>query len=179
LTARAVFLDRDGVLNEAPVRDGHPLAPQRPEEVALLPGVINACHQLAEAGWLLVVVTNQPDIARGHTTRARVDAINRCVTQDLPISEVVVCPHDDADGCICRKPQPGMLLAAAERWDIELGRSWIVGDRWRDVEAGRKAGVRTVFVDHGYAEAVPSEPDHVVADLPQAASLIVGKESGA
>ena len=171
--ARAVFLDRDGVLNEAVVRERRPYPPDRREEIVRLPGVAGACARLADAGWLLIVVTNQPDIARGRATPEEVDAMNHVVTQGLPISEVVVCPHDDADGCACRKPQPGMLLDAAERWRVDLSASAMVGDRWRDVEAGRAAGVRTFFVDAHYEEALPHEPDHVVTDLAHAAALLL------
>jgi D-glycero-D-manno-heptose 1,7-bisphosphate phosphatase len=176
---RAVFLDRDGVLNRAEVRDGSPFPPSRPEDVVILPGVADACRRLADAGWLLVVVTNQPDIARGTCTREQVDAINDVVVAGLPVTEVVVCPHDDADGCACRKPFPGMLIDAAARWNIDLGASVMVGDRWRDIEAGRQAGVRTVLIDYGYREGVRSAPDHTVADLAAVADLLVGPAAGA
>ncbi len=139
----------------------------------ILPGVADACVRLANAGWLLVVVTNQPDIARGAARRREVDAINSVVLAGLPITHVAVCPHDDADACRCRKPLPGMLLDAADRWDIDLTASVIVGDRWRDIEAGRQAGVRTIFVEHGYAEELPNAPDHVVSSLAEAAELIL------
>jgi histidinol-phosphate phosphatase family protein len=170
---RAVFLDRDGVLNRAEVRDGAPRPPSEVRDVAILPGVEDACRRLADAGWLLFVVTNQPDIARGTATRDAVDAINETVVAGLPVTEVVVCPHDDSDACSCRKPLPGMLLDTAARWDLDLTGSVMVGDRWRDVEAGKRAGVRTMFIDHGYAEALHSTPDHVVAGLADVADLLL------
>ena len=171
---RAVFLDRDGVLNQAVVVDGRPHPPSSASDVVVLDGVAEACRRLHADGWLLLVVTNQPDIARGAATRAEVDAINAVVTADLPVAEVVMCVHDDADACACRKPAAGMLLEAAERWDIDLGRSVMVGDRWRDVEAGRRAGTTTIFVDRGYDERGPDAPDHVVSSLPEAAAVIIG-----
>jgi len=171
--ARAVFLDRDGVLNAAEVRDGRPRPPASAADVVVLDGVVQACRELRDAGWLLVVVTNQPDIARGSATAAEVDAINAVVVADLGVTEVVVCAHDDGDGCACRKPAPGMLVDAAERWGIDLTASVMVGDRWRDVEAGRRAGTRTVFVDHGYDEPRPAHPDAVVRSLAEAAELIL------
>lgn len=170
---RAVFLDRDGVLNDTRVRDGVPVPPAGAGDVVVLPGVPEACRRLAEDGWLLIVVTNQPDIARGTTTREAAEAITSVVTKGLPITEVVMCPHDDSDGCDCRKPLPGMITEAARRWDIDLGTSVLVGDRWRDIEAGRQAGVQTVLVDRGYGEARSCPPDHSVADLPEAADLIL------
>lgn len=171
---RAVFLDRDGVLNRADLRDGHPHPPPSADDVVVLDGVADACRRLHDDGWLLVVVTNQPDIARGTTTRAEVDAINAVVVADLPVDEVMVCPHDDIDGCACRKPAAGMLVDAADRWAVDLGRSVMVGDRWRDIEAGQRAGTTTIFIDRGYDEPSPSGPDHVVASLAEAAVVIIG-----
>ena len=175
---RAVFLDRDGVLNEARLRDGLPHPPASVGEVVVLPGVPEACRRLADAGWLLVVVTNQPDIARGTTTVAEVSAINEAVVAGLAIDEVVVCPHDDVDRCDCRKPAPGMLLDAAGRLGVDLGASALVGDRWRDIDAGAAAGVQTFFIDHGYAEALRQRPDRVVGCLAEAADLLLGAEIG-
>jgi D-glycero-D-manno-heptose 1,7-bisphosphate phosphatase len=171
-----VFLDRDGVLNQVVVRDGRPHPPADVADVERLPGVAAACRRLADAGRVLVVVTNQPDIARGTTDRARVDELNRAVTEGLPIRDVLVCPHDDTDRCRCRKPEPGLLLEAAERWHLDLAASVMVGDRWRDVDAGRAAGVRTIFVDRGYAERLRERPDHVVTGLPEAVEVILGAE---
>lgn len=167
-----VFLDRDGVLNEAVVLDGKPHPPATVEAFRLLPGVVQACTRLASAGFALVVVTNQPDLARGRQDRSVVDRMHETLLGTLPIDAVYVCPHDDADRCTCRKPAPGLLLTAAEDLGIDLGRSVMVGDRWRDVEAGRRAGCRTVFVDRGYSEPVPVDPDVAVGDLVAAADWI-------
>jgi D-glycero-D-manno-heptose 1,7-bisphosphate phosphatase len=171
-----VFLDRDGVLNRAEIRAGRPHPPATVADVVVLDGVVDACRRLREDGWLLIVVTNQPDIARGTTTAAAVDAINAAVVADLAVDEVVVCPHDDADGCDCRKPQPGMLVDAAERLGIDLASSVMVGDRWRDIEAGERAGTTTVFIDRGYDERRPDHPDHVVGSLPEAVATIAALE---
>src|SRR2546423_15116493 len=105
-----------------------------------------ACEALRRAGFMLVLVTNQPDIARGTRERGAVDAINDELRRRLGLDDVRVCPHDDDDECACRKPRPGLILAAAERWGISLDASVMVGDRWRDIEAGRGAGCRTVLV---------------------------------
>ena len=133
------ILDRDGVINRAFVRGGKPYPPKGVSDTEILPGVGEALRKLHEAGYLLVVVTNQPDVARGTATRAGVDAINGKLARELPIDEFRTCFHDDADGCDCRKPLPGALLAAAREHGIDLARSYMVGDRWRDVEAGRAA----------------------------------------
>jgi len=139
-TARAVFLDRDGVLNRAIVRDGSPYPPAGIAEIELLPGTREACAALRAASYLLIVVTNQPDIARGKQNRETVDALNGWLQRELELDQIRVCPHDDRDACPCRKPAPGMLLEAARQLNIDLAASFMVGDRWRDVEAGKRAG---------------------------------------
>jgi D-glycero-D-manno-heptose 1,7-bisphosphate phosphatase len=170
---RAVFLDRDGVLIRALVVDGTPRPPASVEGLELLPGVEEACRQLHEAGLLLIVVTNQPDVARGTQTMAAVEALNRELSSRLPLDEIRVCPHDDADRCHCRKPAPGLLLDAAHDWGIDLEHSVMVGDRWRDVEAGRRAGCKTVFIDSGYSERAPEAPDLTVRGLGEAVHWIL------
>jgi D-glycero-D-manno-heptose 1,7-bisphosphate phosphatase len=173
MTRVAVFLDRDGVLNYSPVVDGKPVSPRGLDDVELLPDVGEACERLRVARYLLIVVTNQPDIARGTLTRETVDAVNRYLAERIRLDEFVICPHDDADGCECRKPKPGMLLDAARRHEIDLRHSYLVGDRWRDIGAGQAAGVRTVFVDRGYDERRPQNPDAIVSDLTEATAWIL------
>jgi D-glycero-D-manno-heptose 1,7-bisphosphate phosphatase len=168
----AVFLDRDGVLNEAVIRDGRPLPPATVDDVMIRDDVREACRRLSDAGLLLVVVTNQPDIARRTTTWQVVEAINAYLTGELGLDAVYVCPHDDGDACGCRKPAPGLLLEAAEDWGVDLTRSLMVGDRWRDVEAGRRAGVTTVWVRSDYREQPPVAPDHIVDRLLDVVRLV-------
>lgn len=171
---RAVFVDRDGVLNRAVVRDGRPYPPAGVDDFELLDGVVGAVSDLRAAGFLVIVVTNQPDIATGKQTAAMVDAMHEKLRRALPVDDIRVCPHTDAAGCACRKPLPGMLLAAAAALDIDLGRSFMVGDRWRDVDAGKAAGCETFFIDYGYDERPPAiAPDHVVGDLAEAARTIL------
>ncbi len=171
----AVFLDRDGVLNAALVRDGRPFPPQRLEDWQILPGVPDACKQLRSAGLLLIAVTNQPDIARGLLTERDISVLHRVLLTRIPLDEILVCPHDDSDACDCRKPAPGLLLEAADRWGVELARSVIVGDRWRDIEAGKRAGCWTVFVDAGYAEQAPKGQDLTVSSLAEAVPWILAR----
>jgi D-glycero-D-manno-heptose 1,7-bisphosphate phosphatase len=171
---RAVFLDRDGVLNEPVVVNGRPLPPDSVADVVLTRGVERACEALRRAGFLLIVVTNQPDIARGTRDRSAVDAINDELRRRLGLDDVLVCPHDDGDGCPCRKPEPGLLLDAGARWHITLDTSVMVGDRWRDIEAGRGAGCRTVLVARDYHERPATGADLVVDALVDAVPWIVG-----
>jgi D-glycero-D-manno-heptose 1,7-bisphosphate phosphatase len=170
---RAVFLDRDGVLVRA-FPDGDASRPARTmDELELLPGVAEACAQLNVAGFLLIVATNQPDVARGRITLDALRVQHEWLASVLPLDEIVVCLHDDGDACSCRKPAPGMLVESAGRLGVALDKSVMVGDRWRDVEAGRAAGCRTVFVDHDYDEPRPVAPDAVVPSLPAAVPVIL------
>jgi D-glycero-D-manno-heptose 1,7-bisphosphate phosphatase len=171
---RAVFLDRDGVINRSVVRDGKPYPPANLAEMEILPGVPEALAELHDAGFMLIVVTNQPDVARGTTQKAAVEKINTYLASTLPIDEFRTCYHDSSDGCDCRKPLPGALLAAASQHGIDLARSFMVGDRWRDTEAGRRAGCKTVFIDYGYAEQQPESVDYRVGSLKEGAKLIIG-----
>lgn len=169
----AVFLDRDGVLNHTFERGGVTHPPATPEEFEFLPGVEAACRRLHEAGFVLVVVTNQPDVARGTQTRAGVEALNDLVRQALPVRDVLSCFHDGPDNCACRKPRPGMLLEAARRWGLDLTRSVLVGDRWSDVVAGQAAGCRAVLVVTPHSGAERCRPDHRAADLSEAVEWIL------
>lgn len=172
---KAVFLDRDGVINRALVRDGKPYPPSNLAALEILPGVSQAMQSLHEAGWLLIVVTNQPDVARGTIPQADVEAINQYLHQCLPIDEFRTCYHDSGDGCDCRKPLPGALLAAAKAHSIDLAASYMVGDRWRDTEAGERAGCQTIFLDYGYSEKQPENFNHRVRSLLEAADIILGR----
>lgn len=174
----AVFLDRDGVLNVASVRDGKPYPPRNMDELRFEPGAAEACLELKAAGHMLIAVTNQPDIARGTTNTAAVGEINDAVKLHTHLDEIRVCAHDDADDCDCRKPKPGLILQAARDHDLDLSRCVMVGDRWRDVEAGALAGVPTVFIDHGYSERRPVDPGHVAKSLAAATPWILNQLSG-
>lgn len=172
----AVFLDRDGVINANLERDGKPVAPTTLDEFRLLPGVEDAVRRLKSAGYLIIVCTNQPDVATGRTLRSTVDAMHEIVRAKLNVDDIKICFHTDVDGCECRKPKPGMLLDAARERSIDLSKSYFVGDRWRDIVAGRAAGCLTIFVDYGYEQEGPNEPNHVVASLSEAANVILNRE---
>lgn len=177
VTRRAVFLDRDGVLNEVIGTGAAPRPPANRKEFRWLPGVQDACADLRRAGLPLIVVTNQPDIARKLLSAASVDSINKIISGAIDVLGVLTCPHDGPDGCLCRKPRPGLLLQAARDWDLDLAKSFMVGDRWSDIEAGRSAGCATLLIEKPYSLRARCRPDWVVADLPQAASIIL--KSGA
>jgi D-glycero-D-manno-heptose 1,7-bisphosphate phosphatase len=169
-----VFLDRDGVLNEAVLIDGRPHPPHLAGDLIVRPDTIDACYRLHDAGLLLIVVTNQPDIARGQQTRERVDEINAELQRRLPLDDVRVCPHDDSDRCKCRKPAPGLLFDGAAAWNIDLGMSVMVGDRWRDVEAGKRAGCAVVLIKRDYSEMPRlADADLVVTALREAVPWIL------
>lgn len=178
----AVFLDRDGVINRALERDGKPYPPTSLAEFEILPGVAEACAKLKQAGFLLVVTTNQPDVGRGTLAQSVVESIHAHMSSVLPIDRVEVCfhPGQGLSDCDCRKPKPGMLLRAARELGIDLTQSWMVGDRWRDVDCGQAAGCRTVFIDYGYNESLRQKPGFKVKDLAEAVEVILdaGKPSG-
>lgn len=170
----AVFLDRDGVINRALERNGLPYPPASLAEFQILPGVPEACARLKQAGFLLVVATNQPDVGRGTTPQSVVDEIHTHLMARLPVDRVEVCTHPGKglSDCDCRKPKPGMLLRAARDLGIDLARSWMVGDRWRDIDCGHAAGCKTVFIDYGYAESLREKPDFSAGNLAAAADII-------
>lgn len=162
---QAVFFDRDGVINVPVVRDGRPYPPRDVAELRWMPGVHETLRTLHERGFLLFVVTNQPDVARGTTARSDVEAIHQRILDELPIERIYVCYHDDADACDCRKPKPGMILQASRDYPVDRSTSWLVGDRWRDIAAGRAAGCRTILVQHGYSERAATDFDARVDQL--------------
>jgi D-glycero-D-manno-heptose 1,7-bisphosphate phosphatase len=172
MSRAAVFLDRDGVINRPILRRGRPHPPDTLAELELLPGVTPALELLKSHGLWLIVVTNQPDVARGTGCRATIERMHDHLRLLLPLDAILACFHDSADACDCRKPRPGLLLRAARELDIDLARSYMVGDRWRDMEAGRRAGCSTFFVDRGYGETAPASFDFRVASLPEAAGII-------
>ena len=169
----AVFLDRDGVLNQAIVRNGKPYPPADLSELVVTYGARAALEELKREGFLLIAVTNQPDIARGKASRADVEKINAQLAATLPLDAIEICEHDDKEQCDCRKPKPGMILHSRDRLGVDLSGSFVVGDRWRDIEAGRRAGCRTILIGDGYGEFFPSAPTINLASLPEAASWII------
>jgi D-glycero-D-manno-heptose 1,7-bisphosphate phosphatase len=170
---RAVFLDRDGVLNRSEVRNGKPYGPRRLEEFRLLPGAAGAVAALKRAGYLVIVVTNQPDVGHGLTSIATLDAMHTRLRQATAVDDILVCPHRQDEGCACRKPKPGLLRRAIARWHIDPSGSVMIGDRWSDIVAGKKAGLYTAFIDRHYVESLVEQPDLLARSLPHAVAQIL------
>jgi len=169
----AVFLDRDGVLNLPNVISGQPFPPFLLSEVQILPGVVNGVNLLKDNGFEIVVVTNQPDVSRGRSNKEQVESINHYLGEEIGITHFYTCFHDDVDYCMCRKPKIGLFQKAAMDLNLELSSSFMVGDRWRDIEAGQSAGCICYFIDYSYEEPQPPLPFFRVASLFEAAQHIV------
>lgn len=176
---RAVFLDRDGVLNRSVLVDGVPKPPTCIEDVEILDGVCDAIQIFVDNDFVPVVVTNQPDVARGTLSEEQVNSINDFVGSCTKIPFFYTCFHDEADFCSCRKPLPGLIYRAASELDIDISKSFLVGDRWRDIEAGQAAGCDPFFIDYLYPEKPPRMPFTRVKSLQEAAQIIVGGQYGA
>jgi D-glycero-D-manno-heptose 1,7-bisphosphate phosphatase len=176
---RAVFLDRDGVINRSILVNGVPKPPLTIEDVEILEGAVYAIKILKAHGFIPVVITNQPDVARGKVSRLQVEVINRYLAAATSISYFYSCFHDDIDGCSCRKPAPGLINTAAADLDIDIPNSYLVGDRWRDIAAGQAAGCPSLFIDYSYQERTPEKPFRKVSSLEEAAKFIIGAQYGA
>ncbi len=176
---KAIFLDRDGVLNAVVLRNGKPYPPASVAEVVIPMDVLPALIKLKKWGFLLIGATNQPDVVRGTTTREVVEAINALLMQKLPLTEIKVCYHDEAEMCACRKPLPGLLLQAAREYDIDLANSIMIGDRWKDVEAGQQAGCETIWLQQqDYQEKNPQSPPSVTVSSMSEAAQWISKKIG-
>lgn len=170
---KAIFLDRDGVINQANLVNGKPISPNDISELILLPKVKKALQLLKDAGYVLIVITNQPDVARGKTKVEAVEAINQILKDSLPIDDIFTCYHDDIEDCSCRKPKPGNILKAADQYNINISNSFMIGDRWRDIEAGQCVGCKTFFIDYSYREKQPESYDYKVKSLYEAVKIIL------
>ena len=173
LNNKAVFLDRDGVINRALVRYGHPYPPPSLDTLEIQPDVPKALNLLKESEFLLIVVTNQPDVGRGTQKRGTVEKIHTYLLNQLPLDDIYVCWHGQDGECDCRKPLPGMLFQAAQDWQIDLEKSFMIGDRWRDVDIGYAAGCKTIFIDYQYDESLNYQPDYTATSIRDASEWII------
>lgn len=173
-TKKAIFLDRDGVINKVLLNNGKPFSPRKFDEFEFLPEVEKALNYLRKLGFINIVVTNQPDIARGLMEIEELNKMHALTREKLPIDNFMICPHDDEDNCRCRKPKPGMLIEASEKWDIDLKKSYLIGDSWKDMEAGKSACCKTILIDMPYNQRVKS--DYRVKNWDEAVKIIVNCE---
>lgn len=173
---RAVFLDRDGVINYSEVRDGKPYAPRVARDFILLPGVENAIVDIKSMGYQIIVVTNQPDINNKLVNPLEIEKMHRRIAH-LPISKIYVCPHSQNEGCVCRKPRPGMLFKAREDFNIDLTKSFMLGDRQSDMEASKSAGCKSVFIDKNYKETKDVYYDMLCSDITDFSYMLRGLEN--
>ena len=171
---KAVFLDRDGVINKAIVKNGKPCSPMDLNSVEIIFGVKDSLKALRDADWMTIVVTNQPDVARGKISKKEVEKINTYMKNTLPINEFYTCIHDNNDLCECRKPKPGELTLAAKNNNIDLNCSYMIGDRWKDIEAGKRAGCKTIFINSFYKEKQPTDYTFQAKSLSEAVKIILG-----
>ena len=172
---QAIFLDRDGVINQAPVRNGRPFSPANMNEFLWVESIKEVTLELKSLGFLLFCVTNQPNVARGLQSREVVESFHRAILAELPIEKIFSCYHDDSDKCSCRKPQPGLIIDAQKEYGLNLTASWLIGDRWKDIDAGTAVGCNTVFLEYGYDEKLRTRPNHTIANLEQLVPLIGGQ----
>jgi D-glycero-D-manno-heptose 1,7-bisphosphate phosphatase len=171
---KAVFFDRDGVLNRLVLRDGRHVSPRSVEEFQLYAEAAAAAADLRANGFLVFLVSNQPDVARGALSTADLDRMTAMLRKEVHLDGVAICTHDDRDACRCRKPAPGMIVDLAREWGVDLDRSFIVGDSWRDMEAGRGAGCTTILVARdGTENGTQPASDARVRDLDAAVQYIV------
>jgi D-glycero-D-manno-heptose 1,7-bisphosphate phosphatase len=177
LARSAVFLDRDGVINRVAVRNGTPHPPSHVEEFELYEDVPDGCARLKAANFLLVVITNQPDVGRGTQSRGTVEAMNLKMQSALPLLDrIEICYHAGeryGQPCGCRKPRPGLILRAAAELNIDPKRSYVIGDRWRDVDCARAAGCHAIFIQRGYKDTLREAPDFTVANFNEAVSAVL------
>lgn len=172
----AVFLDRDGVVNRGYLRDGKSYAPRETKDFRLLPYAAKSIERLKEIGFLVIVVTNQPDINNGLVSIDAVNGMHSLLRIKTQVDDIFLCPHSQDENCDCRKPKPGMLIKAAEKYNIDLKRSFMVGDRASDISAGRQAGCKTIFINRNYREDGPLNPDFTAHSLRTATNFILNNK---
>jgi len=169
---KAIFFDRDGIINKSIIRENKPYPPKDLSEFVFVEGIKFLISQLKQKNYLLFIITNQPDVSRKTQTKENVETINKYIQSNLPIDEIFTCFHDDKDNCECRKPKSGMILEAAKKYNIDLKKSWVIGDRWKDIESGNNAECKTIFVDYCYDEKLKSKPNYIVKSIDEIKGVI-------
>ena len=169
---KAVFIDRDGVLNQVVFHPGihKPSAPWKINEFKLIDGLKKPLDELKKMGFLLFVFSNQPDISRGYIEKGLTEQINSIIYERFPITDIKVCPHDDKDNCLCRKPKPGMILELSKKYNVDLKKSYVVGDSWKDIKAAENAGVKSILIKTNYNET--TDATYYASDLNSVVKLL-------
>jgi len=169
---RAIFLDRDGVINKVILRNEKVSSPWKAKELMILPGVKETLKKFKAMGFLNIVVSNQPDVKRGFIKKEELFQMNEILNKNLVLDEIKICPHDDDDNCHCRKPKPGLILESARKHGIDLEQSFFVGDGWKDIEAGKAAGCKTILIKADYNKDLQKNCDYAVNNLKEALEII-------
>jgi D-glycero-D-manno-heptose 1,7-bisphosphate phosphatase len=169
---KAIFLDRDGVINHVLYHEGvnKPSSPWKFEEFQLYNGVEKPLEELRKMGFLLLIISNQPDISKGKIEEGMTEKVNKIIFEKLPIQDILICPHEDRHNCNCRKPKPGMIIELSKKWNVDIGKSFLIGDRWKDIEAGENAGCTSILLDKPYNKDTKAE--YRTKDLQSAVELI-------
>lgn len=169
---KAIFWDRDGVINEVTVLDGKPYSPRKFADFKLTEEIVNCLKKTKELKYKNIVVTNQPDINRGLMSIDELNKMHDLLIKELSIDEVNVCPHDNKDGCNCRKPAPGLIINSATKNNIDLSKSYVIGDTMRDIEAGRAAGCKTILLVRDYNALAIPRSEYTINKLYEIFSII-------
>ena len=168
---KAIFIDRDGVINKVIIRNEKPSSPWKLEEFEIFPEVKECLTAFKEMGFLNIVFTSQPDISRGNLKSEELEKMHKIILEMLPVDEIMVCPHDDKDNCQCRKPKPGLIIEAAKKWSIDFKKSYVIGDSWKDMGAGRAAGCPTILISKEYNKDL-KDYDFKVKSFKEAVEII-------
>lgn len=166
----AIFFDRDGVLIDAPLINKIPTSVQTIKDIKLCKNILEICNHYKNS-YYLIMVTNQPDYSRGVNSKKNIIGINNFLKKKLNLDMIYVC-YSDNDKNIDRKPNPGMLLKAKKKYKINLKKSFMIGDRWRDIGAGNRAGCSTIFIDRNYSEKLIYKPNYSIRELKDIFSII-------
>ena len=160
---KGLFLDRDGVVNHSVIRYNKPYAPLNIKQVKIIPAIKNVIKFAKKNGFKVFIITNQPDVSRGLTKKEKVEEINKFINKELcDVDYIFTCYHDNQDQCECRKPKPGAFIALSQKYNIDLTKSIMVGDRAKDIEAAKNANCSSVFIDYGYNEIKPTDQTYTI-----------------
>ena len=169
---KAIFLDRDGIINHVKIINGKPHPPSNLSEFLIMPNIQEFLELTHKNNYLNIIITNQPDVSRGKISASAVEEINTHIKKKLKVDDIYTCFHDDKDFCECRKPKPGNIIKASMNYQIDLSNSYMIGDRWRDIESGQKAGCKTIYVDYNYDEAKPTTYDFKVNSVKELKRIV-------